>query len=153
MKYLGFILVVVACYLTYQSLEKEGDELDYVMDSMSFLNSWNIDQDYEIACSNEGKERYDEGALEPQQINRLISKGLMACALDAQVGVPLHVGKALAEAAYIPARAAIPYELAKTALQNDEVNRCSDYVKPLILTCPQLLKPYFKRVEIIEPEE
>ena len=74
----------------------------------------------------------------------------MACALEGRVGVPLGVGKALAETAYVPIRAAIPYEMAKTALQGEKTKRCSDHIKPLIVACPSLLKPYFERVEFIE---
>lgn len=149
---IGVLVLIIAFTLTYQSLKSEGEEFDFVLDSMSFLVSWSSNQDYRIACGEEATERYDEDALNPNQINELINKGLMACALDARVGVPLGVGKALAEAAYIPARAAIPYELAKAALEKGESKRCSDYVKPLILSCPSTLKPYFKHVEIVVPE-
>lgn len=117
------------------------------------LVSWSSNQDYPIACNQEGVDRNEETVINVQQIKSLIDKGLMACALESRVGVPLGVGKALAEAAYITVRAAIPYELAKSALQQNKSNRCSDYIKPLILTCPSLLKPYFERVQFIETEE
>lgn len=154
MKYVGWMIaIVVTVFFTAQSLKKEKEELNYVMDSMSFLVSWSSKQEYPIACNEEGADNHGENAISVQQIQGLIDKGLMACALEGRVGVPLGVGKALYEAAYVPIRAAIPYELAKNALQQDKSNRCSDYIKPLILTCPSLLTPYFERVQLIVTEE
>lgn len=154
MNYIGWVIAIIVTFLlTYKSLKEEGGELDYVMDSMSFLVSWSSNQDYPIACNAEGVSKYEENAISVQEIQALVKKGLMACALDSRVGVPLGVGKALVEAAYIPIRASIPYELAKSALQQDESKRCSDYIKPLVLTCPALLNPYFERVQLIETED
>lgn len=154
MKYTGWVIAIIFTFLfTYKSLKEEGAEFDYVMDSRSFLVSWSSNQDYPIACNEEGVNKYEENAISVQEIQALINKGLLACALEGQVGVPLGVGKVLVEAAYIPIRASIPYELAKSALQQDESKRCSDYIKPLVLTCPELLNPYFERVQLIATED
>ena len=123
------------------------------MDSMSFLIWWISDQSYAMSCNEESENKQGDNAVSVGQIQKLVNKGLTACLLDGRVGVPLGVGKALAETAYVPIRAAIPYEMAKTALQSDTPKRCSDYIKPLIAACPGLLKPYFERVEFITTEE
>lgn len=151
MKVLGWLIAIIFAGLyTVQSLKEEGEELNYVMDSMSFLVSWRINQDYAIACNEEGKESLGDNVISVYQIQGLIDKGMMACELEGRFGVPLGVGKIFAEAVYVPIRAAIPYELAKNALEQNKSNRCSDYIKPIIQTCPILLSPYFKRVELIQ---
>ncbi|WP_018984937.1 hypothetical protein [Salinimonas chungwhensis] len=150
MKYIGWAIgIIFAAMFTHSSLKEEGEEIDYVMDSMSFLLDWRRNQDYRIACHQESENKQEENAVSVGQIGELIDKGFMACALESRVGVPLGVGKFLAETAYVPIRAVVPYEMAKTALQGEKTKRCSDYIKPLIVACPSLLKPYFKRVEFI----
>ena len=123
------------------------------MDSMKFLISWQDSQDLRIACHQESKNNHGEEAVSVGQIGDLIDKGFMACPMEGMVGVPLGVGKALAETAYVPLRAAIPYEIAKSALEGEENKRCSDYIKPLLVACPSLLKPYMERVQFIEQPE
>nr|WP_282765610.1 hypothetical protein [Alteromonas macleodii] len=150
-KNVGWVLAIFfAALFTINSLEKEGEEFDYVMDSMKFLFSWKANQDYRIACHQESKNNHGDNAVSLVQIGDLIDKGFLACPLEGRVGVPLGVGKALVETAYVPLRAAIPYEIAKSALEGEENKRCSDYIKPLLVACPSLLKPYLERVQFIE---
>jgi len=76
-----------------------------------------------------------------------VNGGYRTCSLEQRIVVPLNVGRAITETAYIPIRATIPYELAKSTLASDEPMRCSDYMEPLILNYPLLLRPHFEKVE------
>lgn len=154
MKMLGAaVLIVFSLIVLYQSLNNEADEYSYTLESMSFLPNWDMNQDHSIACHQEGRERSGEVTLEVHQINNLVKNGLKVCALEGPIVVPLNVGRAFAETTYIPVKASIPYELAKRTLESDKPMRCSDYMKPLILTCPLKLSPYFKRVEFPNEKE
>ena len=58
MKILGWGLAIIfAALFTLSSLEKEEEELDYVMDSMSFLIRWNSDQSYAMSCNEESESK------------------------------------------------------------------------------------------------
>ena len=146
----SIFLAVIGLWLTYQSLNKEGEQYNYALDSRSFLVTWSDNQQYHLDCHQEDMNSLEDDstqALQVSQVKKLVDKGLMSCVMDIDVGVPLGVGRALFEAAYVPAKYAIPYELAKQALESDKPMRCSDYIKPLILACPNLLKHHMKRVE------
>ena len=150
------ISVVVACSLTLKALNTEKIEHVYVLDSMKFLPTWRLNQEYAIECNQEhlvSLTESDVKALEVDQISRLISKAIPKCATEGFVGIPLKVGKTIFEAAAIPVRATIPYELAKAALSSKgspESVRCSDYIEPIVLACPNLLKPYTKQIKQLD---
>lgn len=147
------ISIIVASFSTYSALNNEKIEHIHVLDAMKFIPAWSVQQDYANACSQENLSNISESdakALEVYQINSLISKALLRCTVDHYVGVPLNIGKALFEAAAIPVRATIPYELAKKILsskESTETIRCSDYIEPIVLACPKLLKPYTKQIK------
>lgn len=56
MKYIGWVMAIIfAAMFTHSSLKEEGEELNYVMNSMSFLIEWSKNQDYRIACHEESE--------------------------------------------------------------------------------------------------
>lgn len=140
--------ILIGFYLTYLTMKNESEQFDYAVDAMGFLPSWQTNQDYSIACRNEGVDRAEESVeqLSVDQIVALVKKGFNVCIVDGYIGVPVGIGRALFEAARIPVNATIPYELAKSALESEKPKRCSDYIKPLIYNCPLMLKPYMSRV-------
>lgn len=152
MKIIGFIgcgvLLVICVALTLQSLKNESEQLAYAINSMDFLPTWETKQDYSHACQKEGSQGRDEddgSILKVDQVVSLVKQGFNVCLIDGRVGVPIGVARALFEAAYVPTKATIPYELAKRALEG-KPKRCSDYIEPLIYNCPKMLQPYMNRV-------
>lgn len=140
------ILLLVGAILAYQSLKSESEQFDYVIDSMGFLPTWELDQDYSRACHREGAEgpyKDDGEILQVYQVVSLVKQGFNVCLIDGTLGVPTGVARAIIEGVYVPSKATIPYELAKRVLE-EEGMRCSDYIKPLIHNCPKMLKPYIR---------
>lgn len=150
------ISLITAGTLTYSAFNTEKVEHIYVLDAMKFIPTWSSDSEYALACKQEQSDRVNEDdakELEVSQISNLVDKALYKCAIEGYVGIPLNVGKALFESTAIPVRATIPYELAKSVLSSNNSTkpiRCSDYIEPLVLACPKLLKPYTKKIRQLD---
>lgn len=138
----SIVLILITAVSVYVGLKEESFEYNFTRDTMKFIMPWHADQQYPIACNQEGVERYGELALDVNEIQALLGKAHNKCIMEATVGITMGITMIMAETIYIPYKAAPIVELAKFAIQAEKPLRCSDYVKPIISTCPNLLSIY-----------
>lgn len=148
------ISILVAIFFIFKALNKEKEDYSYVLDKIGFIASVGGDYKFPNECNQEHSASLNGSevkALKVSEIQSLIGKGLLKCTAEVYIDIPLNVGKVLFEAATIPIRVTIPYELAKAVLSSKDPSkptRCRDYVEPIVLACPNLLKPYIKQIKL-----
>lgn len=148
-------LIVSACvaaYFTIESFKAEHDEANLSVAALPLMTSIQTNQDYAIAC-NEEHQTYlpqdvpENGQFAVSDVQKFSSGGLGACA----VGPYIAIGKitvSLFEAANIPVKATVPYEVVKRLLLKSEDTknwRCSDYVDAIATICPVMVSRFVKR--------
>tara|TARA_Y100000780_G_scaffold84483_1_gene76416 strand:- start:6948 stop:7307 length:360 start_codon:yes stop_codon:yes gene_type:complete len=111
------------------------------------------DQELLYACALEAQARSEntETLLTSSELGSLVVRSIEVCPLE-RVIVPANIAVAYFEARTVPIEMTIPYEAGKRALGANKRLRCSDYVEPLIMTCPKLIQGYFDKVEPVDSE-
>jgi hypothetical protein len=155
-------LLIIGAILTAISLisvfKTESEEFKVAFDAPSVFQNFQINQEWSTSCLSEYVEHSEESELpedewiELSDIQSLTNKGHLTCLTEFNFRILPNLLSALGEALYVPHKAVVPYEILKrsTFPELSKVTRCSDIVKPMLNTCPTLIKPFFKKIKIAE---
>ena len=143
------VCAILAIIFGVQFILNENNEYTYALNVPALIQL--NDQKLLNACAVEAQTRSenDDKLLTSSELGDLVVRGIEICSLEMYV-VPANIAVAYFEAKNVPLEMTIPYEAGKRALGANKTLRCSDYVEPLIMTCPKLLQAYFDKVEPVD---
>lgn len=146
--FLGFIFTIAT---VIPALNDESEEYNITFNAIGAMQTAQTSPNWQQECHEEHTglientdEIEEQDALELADISSLLRRGYELCLTELHLRTIPNLVKIGLEVIYIPNEVVLPYEIIKKATlpKENEIQRCSDIVKPLLSTCPNLLSPH-----------
>ena len=145
--FIGFIFTIAT---VIPALNDESEEYNITFNAIGAIQTAQTSSDWRHECHKEytglieNAEIEEQDALELADISSLLRRGHELCLTELHLRTLPNLAKVGIEVIYIPNKVVLPYEIIKkvTFPEASEIQRCSDVIKPLLSTCPNLLSPY-----------
>ncbi|MAD76781.1 MAG: hypothetical protein CML20_18685 [Rheinheimera sp.] len=151
MRTLIFIGSIFTIATVIPALNDESEEYNITFNAIGAMQTAQTNSDWRHECYEEytglienTDEIEEQDALELADISSLLRRGYELCLTELHLRTLPNLVKVGMEVIYIPNKVVLPYEIIKMATfpEASETKRCSDVIKPLLSTCPNLLSPY-----------
>ena len=145
--FIGFIFTIAT---VIPALNDESEEYNITFNAIGAMQTAQTSSDWRHECHKEytglieNAEIEEQDALELADISSLLRRGHELCLTELHLRTLPNLAKVGIELIYIPNKVVLPYEIIKKVIfpEASEIQRCSDVIKPLLSTCPNLLSPY-----------
>lgn len=145
--FIGFILTMAT---VIPALTSESKEYGITFNAIGAMQTAQTSPNWQQECHEEyiglieNSEIEEQDVLNVYDISSLLNKGYGLCLTELHLRTIPNLVKIGLEVIYIPNEVVLPYEIIKKATlpKKNEIQRCSDIVKPLLSTCPNLLSPH-----------